>query len=883
MSQWAQAGAGNDQPFNIVVTTPYQSNINWAQVCWNTTRQSDSMLLFGHNGNFDRQVYDPTMTTNHCVVVRNLEPSTMYHYSAASCTDPVGGVPCVKTDANWSSAPWPTSTPTFTTVASTGGNLGFQPFAWGPNYVYQGTGINVGVSLIQTGGVVTDDDVLMLTNASIDGQSCLPGGLTGAPCGSTNISFTMVCANTRETVNPPTNNYTVYLWPNSPYANDYLCWNHFFDEPSVEVRLVPGSSQQTPTGRGKSINDSGHNLSMTLQVIDYKTSTPVSDPQTVTWQFSVKPTPQFTVTPPTTFPPIPNYNAAINVAGKFGASECEQLKTMNQAGEFLNGDLTVATSVNDPWDIYTYDGNRVFKEMGDRFDGVTGPAWQPHHAYNQGDYIVIDGYDQVATQAGNTGNFTAGFSNQPGQTTQDNGTLVWTNAGNKAYWNACSEIVGTQYLNWAVNVPNWSATAEWNIFPWGMYMDFLRQGDVLSENCIENETCQGLNETANTRSGANILTYPGPQYNNQDFTYTYTANQTESATRRLPYNTNIALVNWLETGVEPTNELQKRVDILIQTVSEAVNYNPLDDGTGYKCCYNAANWSVGLWASTLINTYDVEQYMNATPDPRIPVELRTLLDWFYSTQVNQMGDDHTFPYQPYAVPYNCSIFTYGKTTVNGKRFSNDNCWNADWDKNDLLAPAYAWLGAVYGDSCTLPTSGKKCWDAADELFSNAWQGFDYTDRGFNYLLEEMSNYVGWRTGAFPGTDSYVLPTHNPLQGPYPDVIGPYPAAQYPAAPAAFGISGSGATITWYTYEKAISTVVQLGTDPNNLNLTSNCGPSTYTGTDNLWTNTCIVSGLQPGTLYYFGVGGTDAAGNFAFSAIDPSVNLQGNYFNFTTQ
>ncbi len=119
-------------------------------------------------------------------------------------------------------------------------------------------------------------------------------------------------------------------------------------------------------------------------------------------------------------------------------------------------------------------------------------------------------------------------------------------------------------------------------------------------------------------------------------------------------------------------------------------------------------------------------------------------------------------------------------------------------------------------------------------------------RNFNRLFQDFNNYVGWRSGAFPGTDSYVLPTHNPLEGPYPDVIGPYPSGQYPAKPTASNISNSGATITWYTYEQAASTVVQVGTDPNNLNMETDCGPSTYTGTDNLWVNNCDISSLQPG-------------------------------------
>src|ERR1700757_5237587 len=77
---FAMAGAGNDQPTNIVVNNPYSNNINWAQVCWSTNNQSDSLVMIGENPDFSRQVYDSTLTTSHCVVVKNLQPNTQYFY-----------------------------------------------------------------------------------------------------------------------------------------------------------------------------------------------------------------------------------------------------------------------------------------------------------------------------------------------------------------------------------------------------------------------------------------------------------------------------------------------------------------------------------------------------------------------------------------------------------------------------------------------------------------------------------------------------------------------------------------------------------------------------------------------------------------------------------
>ncbi len=852
-AQFAMAGAGNDQPTNIVVTTPYSNNVSWAQVCWNTNNQSDSMVMIGTNTDFSRQVYNSTLTTNHCVVVKNLQPNTQYSYSVASCSDPIGGKECARTDTNWSSAPWPTTVPTFTTVQSTSGSMAFSVFGFGPSYVYQGSGITVGISLLQTSGILSQNYVMMVTDARIDGISCLPGTLLGNVCGSTGISLAMLCGSNREMVNPATNNYPVFIFSGPPYTGDYLCWSNYFGEPGMNARIVASESQLHPSAMG-------HTLRLIFQLIDYtQNNIPVGDPVTFTYKFSVASPPQFTVTAPTTFPPIPTWNNVVLNAGKWGPPSCEQLKTANQAGMYLNGTFSPTGSNQDPWDSYTYDGNRVFKQMGDWLDGVTGAQWQPNHAYAAGDLIVANGFTQVNIAAGNSGANPPAFNPVPGKTTLDWGT-TWTNAGNAAYWTACSEIFGMQYLNWAMNVAKSEGTEEYDVFPWGMYMDFLRQGDVLNENCDGGPTCSGMNATSDWRFGANVVTYPSPGFVDENFVFTYYQNQIGTV-RSLPYNINVLLVNWLETGVQPTNELKARLDLLIQSIAEATGYNPLDGANNYRCCYSAPNFDVGLWAMTLINTYNVQTYLNVQPDARIPVELMKLLDWFYSTQVNLLGNDSTFPYEPWTVPYNCSIF------------QDNSCVNDQGGSNDLVAPAYAWLGAVYGDTCKLPTSGMKCWDAADLLFVKAfYDGYRGTAKSYNQLFQDFSNYVGWRTGTMPGTDSYVLPTHNPLGSPYPDVIGPYPSGAYPAKPTAGNITSSSATITWYTYEQAVTTAVRVGTNSNNINVETDCGPSIYTGTDNLWTNTCTISGLAPSTLYYFGVGGLMLPKQFLASpAIGPQA------------
>jgi hypothetical protein len=77
-------------------------------------------------------------------------------------------------------------------------------------------------------------------------------------------------------------------------------------------------------------------------------------------------------------------------------------------------------------------------------------------------------------------------------------------------------------------------------------------------------------------------------------------------------------------------------------------------------------------------------------------------------------------------------------------------------------------------------------------------------------------------------------------------------------------------------------VVRVGTSSNHIETETDCGPSVYTGTDNVWINTCQVSGLKASTLYYFGVGGTDAASNFAFSSVNSTDNPNVSTLRFKT-
>jgi hypothetical protein len=854
------AGSGNNQPQGISVTTGTSNvdcvgnnlTINEARFNWTTVTAADSMVWISQNNacggtcpasapalDFDRQVYDSNKVTNHCVTVGDLEPSfssssqVNYAYAVGGCTTSSGGVPCSRTDGNLSIGNYPTTQDYFVMPNAPAGTFSFTPVMTGPKNVYRQTGMNLPVSIIWNGGTyVQGTNYMTLTAISIDGQSCLPGAYLGAPCGTTGISLAMLCTGTAELLDPVKDNYEVHLWTTGTYVNDYNCPGHYVGEPGVELRIVPSAT----AGVGVT-----HFVTATLKVLDGSQNI-VAAAAPVTWLFSVKATPSFTITPPTSFPSLPGYGTYVGTAATKSTYACGVMTAGLAAGLFNNHNFSSNDTSHDPWATFNYDGNRIFKQLADFFGSASG-TWQPTHNYNVGDWVTSGGFTQVVTVAGTSASHVF-FSPSPGLITLD-GTVTWTNAGNTSYWRDCSYKVGMQYLDWAYNIATYNTTSEWNEFPWGMYMDYLRQNDTLTENCNGSGSCVGLNHDGNQRMGANILVTGFPHF--QAFTGSYTP-PSNATVRNLPYSLNIALVDWLENGTTPgnQNEIKARVDLLLQTIDDMVTYNPLDGHakSAYACCYSAPNFDIGLLATALIDYFVINKSETGNVDTRIPVELLRLADWYNSNQFNLTGTDYSSAYEPWT-PY-----------VNT---------NATQSLGPLNLSLWSWLGAVYGNSCTLPTSGQGCWAVHDLMFQHALDHFSYSSaKEINQVMEFFPNYTGWRLGTLTGTDSYIMPAHNAFEMSYADTLGPYEANPYPASgfpnPVATPISG-GAIITWYTYEKAVSTEVQVGTTSTVPTGTFICGASTFSGTNNLWQNTCTVTGLTSGTTYYYSVGGTDAASN----------------------
>ena len=97
----------------------------------------------------------------------------------------------------------------------------------------------------------------------------------------------------------------------------------------------------------------------------------IGAPSVATWTFIVNPYPTFAVTAPSTFPAIPSYGTWLARAAKYGTAEVTQLATAFSNGLFCNSNYTPTQTAYDPCSVFNYDGNMIYKYLGDEAAGVS--------------------------------------------------------------------------------------------------------------------------------------------------------------------------------------------------------------------------------------------------------------------------------------------------------------------------------------------------------------------------------------------------------------------------------------------------------------------------------------------------------------------------------
>ncbi len=862
-------GTGPDVPCNVTVNgvamvpdvtvpvpawTASQTPYNTAHVCWTTSRPSDSEVEVGYNGAGPQYVVaDLTFgkVTSHCVDVPSNEPGKEYQITVASCQSPDGigwyGLECARYNPTLSVAPTvyqqhtgfqyqiampPPGSPQWTALIASAT----------PKTITAGKALNIDVFALLQGGSMPN--YLVATAITMDGQPC-PAAPAGAVCGSTGFKVVIAPSN-GEVISPATENYSTAVGSSGAFRGDF-----FISAPSVFGFTQPGILLRIVSLAGNARSATAvHNVKVTFQAAN-SSGQFYGNPVVVKWGFTVVPPPTFTATTPSSYPPITgasSYLAAI----PFGVGKLIYDQQQNQQyGKYNNDNYSPILTVYDPWSTFNYEGSNVannFAKWADMIKGLAKYAFKATSMYSIGDLATDGRFVYVVTRAGVSGS-TVSFNQQVGSTTTS-GTVIFSNVGDKTWWRAQMQRILIPYLNWADAGAqgNWM---EWNLFARMLSVDAEVEGNKLAENC-DGQGCEGLQLKALQHLASPLVT------GGTGATIVWSYKFPPLATLRgLPYAIELLDSIWVTSGQRVTtdngvvDEGERRIELLKQVLREYMNCVPIVSATNPLPCLSAPpSYDIGLGLKAAVHHEVVRQAMGEGIDPELAVVIGQMLDWFYKYQFNETGSDYTSPYELWMYPA-------------GPNMGTSYLYNRGLD--DMLAPFYAWWGAMNGGTaCTLPQSGVGCWAAADAVFQyGVSEGFMGT-KGFNEAFEDWYDFIGWRSGTLSPDCDGEAPCDNPTEGVIPNQMEPYPAAEWPQPPSAT-VAGGMVNVTWYNYAHCQSPYVEFWQGSGTATKASCSGSNTFVdGSDTLWLNKCSFIAPPAGT-YTFGVGCTDDQGNQSYS------------------
>jgi hypothetical protein len=252
--------------------------------------------------------------------------------------------------------------------------------------------------------------------------------------------------------------------------------------------------------------------------------------------------------------------------------------------------------------------------------------------------------------------------------------------GNSSQWDACITNVKNTYLPYAAGSP-----AGWRVYPRGPYYHWLLNGDTAAKSAVQNLATNA--SEANLASNANVRTV---------------------LTREAVYKLDAELYNAKTGDTSRSAYMQKALDINIGRADEWVT-------TGHAPYIQP--FYTGLWAQSLIDCYESPQCVGYQ-DKRIPKAIKTVADYLWTNAWN-------LSLYPNAFYYNSANYAAGLPASAG----SDNR-----QLNHFIAPMYAWLFSITGDS-TYQVRG-------DTIFQNA------------ILLDPVNGGCGETNGHFPFGECY---------------------------------------------------------------------------------------------------------------------------------
>jgi Purple acid Phosphatase, N-terminal domain len=463
------------------------------------------------------------------------------------------------------------------------------------------------------------------------------------------------------------------------------------------------------------------------------TGSNLGNPITVSYIFTVLPVATFTETPPACLakgncPAVPCGYASDTCP--YGASKTWEAAIQHWAPRACSGtgwglESTFATKLGQ--DYLLREGS---------FDNTSyGAGSANSNCYN---YDAPRIFMELADYAGKKGWRTpAGVPKKPDGASYANA---------REYYQHCSIVCGDAYRNFFAGVsnggPNWPGTLlrDWNLFPNSSAMYYLRTGDAVAKQTAIN---LGSHHLPNGGKAGDVMW----QYFNID---------SYDGQRPVAYSLDAALAKWqvqggvMETADEP--QVRRFVDVLLGYLDQNINYSAEDGAYGtaahpqsYPQGVIWRSFMIGLNMEALIEYYEYQKELGHTPDPRIPLVIKSALDFLWSKLWNPKSA--SFRYNGVEIPWN----------------QND----AVSDLNQLVCGAFAWYWAKSGED-TYREHGDTCFSSG----MNSTGGIYFAGKDFGQEFKWSFDYLGWRTVAnyVPGT----LPSRQPKETPYADTMPPTP-------------------------------------------------------------------------------------------------------------
>lgn len=430
-------------------------------------------------------------------------------------------------------------------------------------------------------------------------------------------------------------------------------------------------------------------------------------------------------------------------------------------------------------------------------------------------------------------------------------------------WMRCAELVLEPYADTEA-ATGASFAQEANQLPYGMEMNYLRTGNSLYQ--------QGVDLLAH--SEAYNLYYSGPVYGH--------------SARLSGYLMDDRLADEM-VGRPRVNAFTLRAtDVLLGYLDQSYN---LSFSNPNQQEYDIHPFMIGLAMEALITYYELDLAEGNSPDGRIPLEIKKVLDWWEATQY--IAKSHTLASDPYDLPQNPSL-------VAGSLFDST-------ELNDLVTTPWAWYWYKTGNN-TYMNQGDDLflhvWDSAGGQNNGGGNGWTSSVEQYNQVYKWSFDYVRWRSGQNPDGSSppieTVLPAanpcgnqSNPCNAPWPDWTTPiqfeWTDGYINSEIAPTIVTATTATFSLYIFKPNTTLQVWYGTvDPPQCNPEDPQSPycmqpfpdfgfltmlqDSYTdqpqvvncqGSGNNYSCTVTLTGLTPSTAYHWRTLTADSLGNMA--------------------